>query len=217
MSYCWPGARRKKNTFYCRAGKRIPKNTDVRDEGIFKRELIDVHCTVYLKRRKMRYQCKYWTDTYVNELVPVTLVRSEQLRRIHKYFCLFPDQIFGFTDEQIDNVSGSFLYAIGIFTHLIEAEIGAVKRIFSTGIGFTLKELPHSPHQGCGSAFIFCGSGSSSISECGSGSRFGSSLTKFVKKISSWCVSYSYQKRDCSKVRKNGALCKFTFKNWINS
>ena len=33
--------------------------------------------------------------------------------------------------------------------------------------------------QGCGSAFILCGSGSSSFSECGSGSGSRSSLTKF--------------------------------------
>ena len=36
--------------------------------------------------------------------------------------------------------------------------------------------------QGCGSAFTLYGSGSSSFSECGSGSRSRSSLTKFEEK-----------------------------------
>ena len=47
-----------------------------------------------------------------------------------------------------------------------------------------LVEMHSTLLQGCGSAFILCGSGSSSFSECGSGSRSRSSLTKFEEKKS---------------------------------
>ena len=65
--------------------------------------------------------------------------------------------------------------------------------------------------QGCGSAFILCGSGSSSFSECGSGS----SLTKFEEK-KSWIVFLSCKKhKRLLKSKKQWSLCKFTFKNFI--
>ena len=66
-------------------------------------------------------------------------------------------------------------------------------------------------YQGCGSAFILCGSGSSSFSECGSRSR--SSLTKFEEKN---YEEFSYvvkNIKDCSKVRNNGAYANLLFKN----
>ena len=73
------------------------------------------------------------------------------------------------------------------------------------------KKFQPSP-RGCGSAFIFCRTGSSSFSECGSGS----SLTKLLKnKLIKFSIVVKKIK-DCSKVRNNGALCNFTLKNWIN-
>ena len=59
--------------------------------------------------------------------------------------------------------------------------------------------------QGCGSAAIVCGSGGRSWSECGSGFRSGSSLTKCEEK-----KHYKYEVvknlKDCSK-KGNNAVC----------
>ena len=73
----------------------------------------------------------------------------------------------------------------------------------------------NSVQQGCGSAFILCGSGfgSSSFSEwgSGSGSRSRSSLTKFEEK-KSWRVFLSCKKQKrLLKSKKQWSLCKFTF------
>ena len=76
--------------------------------------------------------------------------------------------------------------------------------------------------QGCGSAFILCGSGSSRFYDCGSrsgsesrsgsGSRSRSSLTKFEEK-KSWRVFLSCKNiKDCSKVRNNGACANLLLK-----
>ena len=66
--------------------------------------------------------------------------------------------------------------------------------------------------QGCGSAFILCRSGSISFSECGSGFRSRSSLTKFEEK-KSWRVFLSCKKpKRLLKSKTKWSLCKFTFK-----
>ena len=70
----------------------------------------------------------------------------------------------------------------------------------------TLKEAEAADtchNQGYGSAFIFCGSGTSSFSKCGSGSSFiffSSKITLYSKEFS--LVVKNIQ--DCSKVRNNG-------------
>ena len=61
--------------------------------------------------------------------------------------------------------------------------------------------------QGCGSAFILCGSGSSSFSECGSGS----SWTKFEEKIMKSFFKLKKHKT-LLKIKKQWSLLKFTLK-----
>ena len=60
--------------------------------------------------------------------------------------------------------------------------------------------------------FILCGSGSSSFSECGSGSRFRSSLTKFEEKKSWRVFLFCKKHKRLLQSKKQWSWCKFTFK-----
>ena len=72
--------------------------------------------------------------------------------------------------------------------------------------------------QGCGSALIFYGPGSSSFSECGSGFRSGSrsrsSLTKFVKNKLMKSFYSSKKPKILLKSKNQWSLCKFTFQKF---
>ena len=60
-----------------------------------------------------------------------------------------------------------------LYIHSTHLHFSALSFVFvhTTHLFFRLQCFEFSVHQGCGSAFIFCGSGSNSFSECGSGSN----------------------------------------------
>ena len=66
--------------------------------------------------------------------------------------------------------------------------------------------------QGCGSALIFCGSGSSCLKM-----RIRIRLRQIYKKITLWRVFFSCKKHKRLLIsKKHWRLCRFTLKTWIN-